>query len=44
MRWDGSIETWDADDPDAIIGSCHTRSQGIQAICDHTDKLSVDHS
>ena len=27
MRWDGSIETWDADDPDAVVGSYHTRSE-----------------
>ena len=27
MRWDGSIETWDADDPEALIGSYHTRNE-----------------
>ncbi len=27
MHWDGSIETWDADDPQAITGSYHTRSE-----------------
>jgi RHS repeat-associated protein len=26
MTWDGAIETWDADDPDAITGSYHTRN------------------